>query len=63
MMHLKDLRIKHGLTQKQVAKIAGLSLKTYAKYESGNYGGMKISKIFALMQYYGVSCDELMGEI
>ena len=61
-MRLKELRIKHGLTQKQVAEIVGLSLKTYRKYESGDWGKMKVTTIFKFMQYYGISCEYLMGK-
>ena len=60
-MRLKELRIKHGLMQKQVAEMIGLSVTTYRKYENGNYDRMKITKIAILMQYYGVSFEELMG--
>lgn len=61
-MRLKELRIKHGLTQKQVAEMIGLSVTTYRKYENKNYDRMKITKIVILMQYYGVSFEELMGD-
>ena len=60
-MRLKELRIIHGLTQKQVAEIIGVNVKTYRKYESGNYARMKATKIVILMRYYGVTCDYLLG--
>ncbi|MBO7615430.1 MAG: helix-turn-helix transcriptional regulator, partial [Bacilli bacterium] len=33
-MELKELRLSKHLTQVQCAKIAGVSLRTYKKYES-----------------------------
>lgn len=62
-MRLKELRIKHGLTQKQVAEIIGASVSTYTRYEKGVCSKMKITYIAILMQYYGVTFEELMGDI
>lgn len=35
MKKLKDLRIKHNLTQKELGKIIGVSRKTVSSYELG----------------------------
>ena len=62
-MRLKELRLEHGLTQKQVAEMIGVSLSTYKRYERGICAKMKIDKVAILMQYYGVKFEELMGDI
>ena len=62
-MRLKELRIEHGLTQKQVAEMIGMGIKTYRKLENGDWGRMKVTKIVILAQYYGVSVEYLMGGI
>lgn len=57
---LKELRIKAGLTQNDVAKILNISRSAYAYYESSkrqlNYESLK-----ALSDYYQVSMDYLFG--
>ena len=60
-MRLKELRIKHGLTQKQVAELIGVSVKTYRKYENVSCNRMKATKIVILARYYSVTCNYLMG--
>ena len=62
-MRLKELRIKHGLTQKQVAEMIGMSVQKYRTLENGDWGRMKITKIVILAKYYGVSVEHLMGGI
>ena len=62
-MRLKELRIEHGLTQKQVAEMIGLSVSAYRRCENGHYFRMKIDKIAILMYYYDVKFEELMGNI
>lgn len=57
---LKELRLKAGLTQNDVAKILNISRAAYSHYESSkrqlNYESLK-----ALSDYYQVSMDYLFG--
>ena len=57
---LKDLRLKHGLSQEDLGKIIGVGRTTISMYESGNIvprqeGLLKISS------YFDVSVDYLTG--
>lgn len=61
-MGLKELRIEHKLTQKQVAEIIGVNVGTYRKYENVNVGNMRATKIVKLAEYYGVGADSIFGE-
>ena len=58
---LKDLRVERKLTLEQLSVEVGISKSALGKYESDN--GMDISpySIMLLADYYGVSCDYLMG--
>ena len=37
-MSLKELRTQYGLTQQECADIVGIPLRTYVRYEKGEYG-------------------------
>lgn len=58
--NIRNLRIDHGLTQKQVAEILNVKQNTYSQYEIGvlNY---PIDVLIKLADYYGVSVDYLLG--
>ncbi|WP_161979579.1 helix-turn-helix domain-containing protein [Streptococcus sp. S784/96/1] len=58
---LKDLRIKAGLTQKQVAEHFNIKQPTYAQWENGRTKPKEATlKKFA--QYFNVSIDYLTGK-
>mgnify|MGYP004696188777 FL=1 len=58
---LKDLRVERKLTLEQLAAEVGISKSALGKYESDNGKDISPYSILLLADYYGVSCDFLMG--
>ena len=58
---LKDLRVAKKLTLEQLAVEVGISKSALGKYESDNGKDISPYSILLLADYYGVSCDYLMG--
>ena len=58
---LKDLRTAQKLTLEQLAAEVGISKSALGKYESDNSKDISPYSILLLADYYGVSCDYLMG--
>ena len=56
---IKDLRLKNGYTQQQVADILGIDKSTYAHYEAGRRTP-NIEKLKKLAEFYGMQ-DEFLG--
>ena len=59
---LKDLRVERKLTLEQLAAEVGISKSALGKYESDNGKDISPYSILLLADYYGVSCDYLMGQ-
>ncbi|HBG7047165.1 TPA: helix-turn-helix domain-containing protein [Clostridioides difficile] len=59
--NLKDLRIKKGLTQEQVAKDLMTTKVSIGRYENGTREP-KIETLKSLSNYYNVSVDYLLGK-
>ena len=57
---LKELRVKKGHSQIQVAELVGVSGPSYAAYESGK-SKPSIDTLVTLSKHYGVSLDWLCG--
>ena len=57
---LKDLRIKHGLTQDAMAKLLGMTNQNYGRFETQN-ANPKMATLIKLAQIFGVSVDYLLG--
>lgn len=59
-MTLKELRKEKGLTQEACAKVVGVPLRTYIRYESdeGRRNNIKYRYIFEMLQKYGVVDEE-----
>ena len=57
---LRDLRIDHDLSQKDVAKLLGISQQHYSLYEKGEYE-LPLRHFTTLVNYYRVSADYLLG--
>lgn len=55
---LKNLRLEHTLTQKQVADHLGMSQQSYALWESGKRHPKKLQEI---AEFFNVSPDYLLG--
>ena len=58
---LKDLRTAQKLSLEQLAAEVGISKSALGKYESDNGKDISPYSILVLADYYGVSCDYLMG--
>ena len=58
--NIRNLRIDHGYTQKQLGEYLGISQNTYSQYEIGilNY---PVDVLIKLAAFYGVSVDYLLG--
>ncbi|WP_321971246.1 helix-turn-helix transcriptional regulator [Paratractidigestivibacter sp.] len=64
-LHLRDLRLERGLSQEQVATRAGISAKTYQKYEHGeSRPGTPMNLEFFTMRdlcaAFGIGISELL---
>lgn len=57
---IRDLRIDHGLTQRQIAELLNVSQNTYSQYEIG-ITRYPLDAVVKLAVYYGVSLDYLVG--
>lgn len=57
---IRNLRIDHGYTQKEIAEYLNVKQNTYSQYEIGrlNY---PIDAIMKLADFYDVSVDYLLG--
>lgn len=60
MERLKELRLKFGLTQKQLAEILGVDRTAVVKYET-NRNGPSSETLEQLADYFGVTVDYLLG--
>ncbi len=57
---LKELRQGHGLTPSQAALAAGVTQKTYLRYEEGA-GRVKLAALVRLADFYACSIEYLLG--
>ncbi len=57
--HLTFLRENRAIPQKELAKILGLSLHTYQRFEYGEQDP-RMSTLVALADYYNISLDDLV---
>ena len=55
---LKELRAKHNLTQKEMAKAIGVSTTTYNTWE-GDFGVIKIYQANKIANYLKVTLDDI----
>lgn len=63
MSRLKELRERKGFTQKELAEISGISLRTLQKYETGERDILKaeVGAVIALADALEVTVYELLG--
>ncbi|MBR2441894.1 MAG: helix-turn-helix transcriptional regulator [Clostridia bacterium] len=59
---IKELRIEHGLSQMQFAKIIGVSQKAVDYWERG-VNEPKSSYIIAMVKAFEISYDEFFNEV
>ena len=58
---LRKLREKKILTQSEVAKMNGISLRSYSKYECGR-ALVGVKTLFKLARFYGVTVSFLLAD-
>lgn len=59
--YLKGLRLERGATREEVAQAIGRNADTVGRYEhNGLPAHVKVSVIWSLCNYYGISADELL---
>ena len=59
-MNLKDIRLRKGLTQSEVASALGISSVVYSRYETGTRQP-SADTIIQLANVFGVTVDYLLG--
>ena len=57
---IREIRIKNGKTQQELATLLGTSQQAYLKYEKG-INEMPVRRIIKLCRYYNLSADYLLG--
>ena len=60
MNRLKELRLKKGVLQSDVAEYIGVNNSTYAYYERGTHNPTP-ETLCKLADFFGVTVDELLG--
>ena len=58
---LKELRIKRGLSQEQVAQVIGVSRPTYTAIEAGKKQSLDLDEAQKLANFFGISLGELVS--
>lgn len=59
--NIKRLRIKKGLAQEKLARLADISTATLVKIESGVAKGPTITTVAKIANALNISVDELIG--
>ena len=57
---LKELRIAHGLSQRELGDVFGFSNQAVSFWESGR-SDPDLDMLVAIAKYFNVSTDELLG--
>ncbi len=60
---LKELRVDHDYTQKEIADVLKMGKSNYSQIESGNVKNISIDHLIALANFYNVPLDYLVGEV
>jgi transcriptional regulator with XRE-family HTH domain len=60
--NLRKLRTERFLTQAQLAETLGISKRTLIRWEDGQ-GEPGASELMALARFYGISIDQLVGDL
>lgn len=59
MIRLKELRLKNGLTQAEMAKNFSITVTQYQRYENGK-SNPRVEDLVHLADFFGVSVDYLL---
>ena len=57
---LKECRKKKNVTQSEAARVFGIELRSYIRYETGE-SQPKLEMLVKIAGYYGVTTDYLLG--
>ncbi len=60
MNNLKNLRLQHGYTQKELADALNVKQNTYSQYETGARE-VSLQTLIALATFYNTSTDYVLG--
>lgn len=60
--NLRALRAQRGLSQEELARIAGVTRETVNKWESGAIGNIRTSNLNTIRSHFGLSVDDLRSE-
>lgn len=60
--NLKEIRLKHGFTQENIAFILGVTQACIARYEKGDVC-ISISNLYTFAKYFNISLSEICGKI
>lgn len=58
---LRESRLYHGYSQKDVAEKLGVSKMQISKWETGDGSAPNLSRLIQLADVYGTSIDKLVG--
>jgi transcriptional regulator with XRE-family HTH domain len=58
--NIRKLRLKNGISQDRLSKIADLSLNTIVKIESGKNPNPTIRTLFRIARSFNVKVDDLL---
>lgn len=62
VLKLRELRRLRRLTQKDVARLSGIGVKTISSFETGDrIGSLKVAQLERLLAVYGVTQTEFFG--
>jgi transcriptional regulator with XRE-family HTH domain len=61
---LAELRLRAGLSQQELSRMAKIGVKNYATFESGfRIRSMKIRYLIRLARFYKISLSDLLGDV
>jgi len=58
--HLREIRVKNGYSQLEIANVLNTTQQQYSKYETGTQE-LPARHIVALCKFYKVSADAILG--
>lgn len=58
---LKELRLKRGMSQEQLADAISIPHSNIRRYESSKKGHPQIERLVQIADYFGITLDELIG--
>jgi len=58
---LRELRVRHGLTQEEAAELVGVNMRFYQLLESGRKKQMWLETVERLAASYGLAAWQLLG--